>query len=164
MELVTPGLGLIFWTSFLFLVVLFLLSRFAWKPIVTALHEREQSIADALNAAQKAKDDMASLTAKNQELLKEAQTEREKIMKEAKAVADKMIAEAKERATVESNRIIAAAQEAIRNEKQSALAEVKTQVATLSLLIAEKLIRKNLQSDDSQIALVQTFLKETKLN
>ena len=164
MSLVTPEIGLIFWTAFLFFLVLFILSRVAWKPIMTALKEREQSIEDALKSAEQARNEMAKLTAQNQNLLREAQAEAEKIRKEAKAEADKMVAEAKDRASAEYNKELAKAQEAIRTERQAAIADIKNQVAQLSIEIAEKVLRKELQSSDSQKALVQTYLKETKLN
>ncbi|SFE96936.1 F0F1 ATP synthase subunit B [Thermoflexibacter ruber] len=164
MDLVTPGVGLIFWTALTFVVVLVILRRFAWKPILGALDEREKTIADSLAAAEKAKEEMAALNAQNQKLLQEAIAEREKILREAKAVADRFVNEAKEKAIEESNRIIASAQEAIRNEKQAAMTEVRNQVANLSLTIAEKLLKNELSNKNAQIELAKSFMNEIKAN
>lgn len=164
MDLVTPGVGLIFWTTLTFVIVLIILRRFAWKPILGALDEREKTIADSLAAAERAKEEMAALNAQNQKLLQEAIAEREKILREAKAVADRVVNEAKEKAIEESNRIIASAQEAIRNEKQAAMTEVRNQVANLSLTIAEKLLRSELSNKNAQIALAKSFMNEIKAN
>ncbi|GAB4184812.1 MAG: F0F1 ATP synthase subunit B [Thermoflexibacter sp.] len=164
MDLVTPGVGLIFWTALTFVVVLIILRRFAWKPILGALDEREKTIADSLAAAGKAKEEMAALNAQNQKLLQEAIAEREKILREAKAVADRFVNEAKEKAIEESNRIIASAQEAIRNEKQAAMTEVRNQVANLSLTIAEKLLKSELSNKNAQIELAKSFMNEIKVN
>jgi F-type H+-transporting ATPase subunit b len=164
MDLVTPGVGLIFWTTLTFIVVLLILRKFAWKPILGALDEREKVIADSLEAAEKAKEEMAALNAENQKLLQEARAEREKILREAKMVADRFVNEAKEKAIEESNRIIAAAQEAIRNEKQAAMTEVRNQVANLSLTIAEKLLKKELSNKNAQIELAKSFMNEIKAN
>jgi F-type H+-transporting ATPase subunit b len=164
MDLVTPGVGLIFWTSLTFVVVLVILRRFAWKPILGALDEREKTIADSLAAAEKAKEEMATLNAQNQKLLQEAIAEREKILREAKVVADRFVNEAKEKAIEESNRIIASAQEAIRNEKQAAMTEVRNQVANLSLIIAEKLLKNELSNKNAQIELAKSFMNEIKAN
>ncbi|TAD97939.1 MAG: F0F1 ATP synthase subunit B [Bacteroidetes bacterium] len=164
MELITPNIGLIFWTTLVFLVVLFALTKFAWKPIVSAIQERDASIEKALKSAEEAKAEMAKLNSSNQLLLREAQGEKDKILKEAKQIADKMIADAKEKAQVEADKEIAKAKDAIQNEKKIALAEVKSQVAALSVSIAEKLLKKELQNKDSQTALVYDFLKDTKFN
>lgn len=164
MELVTPNIGLIFWTVLTFLLVLGILSQVAWKPITQALRDREQSIADALAAAEKAKGDLQLLQSNNEKLLQEARAEREKMMREAKATADKMIADAAEKANAEKNRIVNEAQEAIRNEKNVALAEVRKQAADLSLMIAEKVIGKQLGDKNSQMELVKSYLNDIKLN
>ncbi|MCU0389529.1 MAG: F0F1 ATP synthase subunit B [Thermoflexibacter sp.] len=164
MDLVTPGVGLIFWTALTFIIVLLILRRFAWKPILGALDEREKSIAESLEAAEKAKQEMATLNLENQKLLQEAKSEREKILRDAKTVAERLVNEAKERAIEESNRIIASAQEAIRNEKQAAMTEVRNQVAHLSLTIAEKLLRNELSNKSTQIDLAKSFMNEIKEN
>ncbi|TAH20738.1 MAG: ATP synthase F0 subunit B [Cytophagales bacterium] len=164
MDLVTPSIGLIFWTSLTFITVFFILRKFAWQPILGALDEREKTIADSLATAEKAKQEMAVLNVENARLLQEARTEREKMLKDAKTVADRLVNEAKDKAIEESNRIIASAQEAIKNEKQAALTEVRNQVASLSLTIAEKLLKNELGNKNAQLDLAQNFLKEIKSN
>jgi F-type H+-transporting ATPase subunit b len=164
MNLVTPDLGLLFWQSLIFFTVLFILAKFAWKPIVKALEERENVIADALGAAEKAKEEMKALQASNDKMLLEARAERDKMVKEAQATANSIIAEAKEKATEEADRIVYNAKALIETEKNAALSEVKNTAANLSLQIAEKLLKKNLSGDDSQKALVNEYIKEAKLN
>lgn len=164
MDLVTPSIGLIFWTSLTFITVFFILRKFAWKPILGALDEREKTIADSLATAEKAKQEMAILNVENARLLQETRAEREKLLKDAKTIADRLVNEAKDKAIEESSRIIASAQEAIKNEKQAALTEVRNQVAHLSLTIAEKLLKNELSNKNSQIDLAQNFLKEIKSN
>ena len=150
MELLTPGLGLIFWQLVGFLVLLFILGKFAWKPILGALHDREASIEDALKAADKARNEMAQLKADNEKLLAEARKERETMLKEATAVANQIREEGREQASQESARILADARAAIETQKQAALAEVKQQVADLSLHIAEKILRNQLDNPQAQ--------------
>jgi F-type H+-transporting ATPase subunit b len=164
MELVTPNIGLIFWSVLTFSIVFIILSQTAWKPIVQALKEREKSITDALSSAAKAKEDLLTLQAGNEKLVQEARLEREKMLRDAKTTADKMIADAAEKANAEKNRIVLEAQEAIRNEKNAALADVKKQVADLSLDIAEKVMRKQLENKSAQIDLVKSYLAESKVN
>jgi len=164
MELVTPGIGLVFWTVLTFLIVLGILSQVAWKPITQALRDREESISTALAAAEKAKNDLLLLQSSNEKALQEARVEREKMMRDAKTTADKIIAEATEKANAEKNRIVAEAQEAIRTEKNLALAEVKKQVADLSLEIAEKVMRKQLADKSTQMELVKSYLNDVKVN
>jgi F-type H+-transporting ATPase subunit b len=164
MNLVTPDFGLLFWQTFVFLTVLFLLAKFAWKPIMQALEERENVIAGALNAAEQAKEEMKKLQATNEKLLQEARLERDKLMKDAQTAAAGIVAEAKDKATEEADRIIYNAKALIETEKQAALAEVKNTAAFLSLEIAEKLLKKNLSGDDSQKALVNEYIKDAKLN
>lgn len=164
MELVTPGLGLIFWSTLTFVIVLFLLSKFAWKPIFTAIKERENTISEALNAAESAKHEIAQLKLDNQNLLEQAKLERDKILKDAQTAASNIVTEAREKATEESNRILENAKVAINTEKNAALAEVKNQIATLSIQIAERLIKKELDNEKSQKELVNNFVKDLKLN
>jgi len=164
MDLITPDLGLLFWQTFIFLIVLFLLSKFAWKPIVNALEEREGVIADALGAAEKAKEEMRKLQADNEKMLQEARLERDKMMKDAQGTANAIVSEAKDKATEEANRIVTNAKALIETEKNAAMAEVRNTAAEFSLKIAEKLLKKNLSGDDSQKALVNEYIKETKLN
>ena len=164
MELITPGFGLIFWQTVTFLAVLFILGKFAWKPILTALKEREDSIEDALNAAEQAKQEMANLKAENEKLLDEARLERDKILKDATAAANKLKDEAKDEAGKISAKMLEDAKNAINNEKKAALAEIKNEVAVLSIQIAEKLLRKNLADDKAQKSLVDEFIKDLNNN
>ncbi len=164
MNLVTPELGLLFWQTLIFLTVFIILGKFAWKPIVQALEERENVITDALGAAEKAKEEMKNLQASNEKMLQEARLEREKMMKDAQATANGIIAEAKDKATEEADRIVHNAKALIETEKNAALSEVRNTAANLSLQIAEKLLKKNLSGDDSQKALVNEYIKEAKLN
>jgi len=164
MELVTPELGLIFWTGISFLILLFLLRKFAWKPILGAVNTREESIKSALESAEAAKKEMENLTADNEKLLKEARAERDAMMKEARELKTKMIADAKDEAKIEADKMISNAQAAIQSEKKSAIAEIKTQVASLSLDIAEKVVKDELSNKDKQLKLVETMLDDAKLN
>ncbi|HET8861186.1 F0F1 ATP synthase subunit B [Marivirga sp.] len=164
MDLITPDYGLIFWTTLVFLILVFLLRAIAWKPILSALKAREGSIADALKSAENAKEEMAKLQADNQKLLKEARLERDKLLKEATDIANKIKEEAKSDAAKQADKIIADAKSAIEIEKNAALKEVTTKVAQLSLEIAEKLVRKNLSDDKAQKALAEDFMKDLKLN
>ena len=164
MNLVTPEIGLLFWQTLIFLTVLFILAKFAWKPIVQALEEREHVITDALGAAEKAKEEMKSLQASNEKMLQEARMERDKLMKDAQVTANSIVSEAKEKATEEANRIVHNAKALIETEKNAALSEVRNTAASLSLQIAEKLLKKNLSGDESQRTLVNEYIKEAKLN
>ncbi|MBK7886573.1 MAG: F0F1 ATP synthase subunit B [Bacteroidetes bacterium] len=164
MELVKPEFGLIFWMSISFLIVVFLMRKFAWGPILSSLKERETSIEEALNAAKKAKEDVANLKAENERILQEARNERDLILKEARETKDMIVNEARSKAQTEGDRMITIAREAITNEKLAAITELKNQVATLSIEIAEKVIRQQLSNDDKQKALVQEMLKDVKMN
>jgi F-type H+-transporting ATPase subunit b len=162
--LVSPDPGLFIWSTVAFLILFFLLSKFAWKPIVKALDERERSIEDALSKAEMAKAEMAKLISENEDLLKEARLERDSILKEAKEIKDQIINEAKDQAKIEGARLIEKANDEITNQKLAAMAEIKNQVSSLSLAIAEKVLRKQLEDQDKQQALVNDLLKEVKLN
>ncbi len=164
MELLTPGTGLIFWQAVVFLGLFLLLSKFAWKPILTSLKERETSIQAALDSAEKAKLEMASLKADNEKLLKEAREERDKILREAREAAGRIQDEAQEGAKKSADRIIDEAKAVINSEKQTALREVRELVAKFSIEVAEKVIKKNLSSDKAQQELAQGFVKEIKMN
>jgi len=164
MKLVTPDFGLIIWMMLTFLTVLFLLSKFAWKPIMKMIGEREKSIEDALQSAELAKNEMLKLQAGNQQLLRDAQVERDLILKAARDAKDEIIAEARNRASVEAERLIGLAREAIMNERNAAVIELKNQVAQLSLLVAEKLVKQQLSSDEKQKELSEKLLSELKLN
>ncbi|MGF1565329.1 MAG: F0F1 ATP synthase subunit B [Flavobacteriales bacterium] len=162
--LLSPSLGTMVWATLAFIIVLILLRRFAWGPILSGLKQREETIANALNEAEKARQDIAALKSDNEKLLQEARNERDVILREAREIKDQMIAEAKAQAKEDAEKIVAAAREAVNNEKQAALTELTNHVATLSLDIAEKVVRKHLSDDANQKELVQTLLKETDLN
>ena len=162
--LVSPDPGLFIWSTVAFLLLFFLLSKFAWKPIVKPLDERERSIEDALSRAEKAKEEMAKLTSENELLLKQARIERDEILKQAKVLKDQIVSDAKASAQTEGSKMIEKARIEIENQKFAAIAEVKSQVATLSVEIAEKLLRKQFEDQSRQNALVTDLLKEVKLN
>ena len=164
MELVTPSFGLVFWMLITFLIVLFLLKKFAWKPILNMIKEREESIENALSSAEKAKNEMAMLKSSNEKILSDARIERDVILKEGRELKESMINEAKGKATAEADKIVTAARETINNEKMAAITELKNQVATLSIEIAEKVLRQQLASDEKQKAYVKQLLDEVKLN
>ena len=164
MELLTPGSGLIVWQLIVFVGLFFFLAKFAWKPILASLKERETSIQQALDTAEQAKLEMVALKADNEKLLKEAREERERIMREAREAANRMKDEAQFDAKKTADKIIEDARAAINIEKQAALKEVKVQVAMFSLEIAEKLMRKNLSNDKEQKDLAESYIKDLKLN
>ena len=156
--------GLFFWQLIILLIVIFILGKFAWKPIVNALEEREKGISDALASAEKAKLEMARLTNENEQLLKEAREERDLILKEAKELKDKIVAEAKESAQTEGAKLIESAKREIEDQKLKALAEVKNQVSALSLDIARKVLTKEFEDQGKQEAFVADLLKDVKVN
>ena len=164
MNLITPEFGLIFWQTIVLLVLIFLMAKFAWKPILGAVKKREDSINGALDAVEKARLEMENLKASNEKLLAEARTERDSMLKEARSIKDKMIAEATEEAQEKANKILTNAQQSIEAEKKAALAEVKNEVATLSLDIAQKVVMKELASKEDQMKLVNNMLEDVKLN
>ena len=164
MDLLTPGSGLIIWQAIIFLLLFILLSKFAWKPILGSLKEREESIQNALDTAEKARAEMAKLTSDNENLLKQAREERDKMLKEAREVANRLKDEAQSDAKKAADKIITDARAAINVEKEAALRDVRTQVAMFSLEVAEKLIKKNLSSDKEQKGLVEGYIKDLKLN
>jgi len=164
MELLTPGTGLIIWQLIVFVALFIFLAKFAWKPILSSLKEREVSIQSALDTAEKAKQEISLLKADNEKLLKEAREERERITREAREAANRMKDEAQSDAKRTADKIIEDARAAINIEKQAALKEVKVQVAMFSLEIAEKLMKKNLSSDKEQKALVEGYLRDLKVN
>jgi F-type H+-transporting ATPase subunit b len=162
--LLTPAFGTVFWASIAFLVVLMLLRKFAWGPILQALSDREETIAGALDEAKKVRQEMADLAESNESQLKEARAERDRMLREAREMVDKMIAEAKGKAREEADREVASAKDAIVLERKAAIAELKAEVGTLSLEIAERLLRDRLQSSDEQEALVNRLIDESPLN
>ncbi|HRI78192.1 MAG TPA: F0F1 ATP synthase subunit B [Cyclobacteriaceae bacterium] len=164
MELLTPGSGLLFWQIVVFAALFFLLAKLAWKPILSSLKERETFIQAALDSAEKAKAEMASLKADNEVLLKQAREERDKILREAREAGNRIHDEAQAEAKKNADRLIQDAKSVINIEKQAALRDVRAQVAAFSLEIAEKLIKKNLSSDKEQKDLADGFIKDLKLN
>lgn len=164
MDLVTPDVGLLFWTFISFIILFILLKKFAWKPIVGAVNDREQSIKDALASAEAAKKEMENLTADNEKILQEARAEREAMMKEARELKSKMIADSKEEAKLAADKMITSAQEAIETEKKAAVAELKNQVAALSIEIAEKVVKSELSDKGKQLKLVEDMLGDATLN
>ena len=164
MDLVTPDIGLVFWTTLCFAILLFILGKYAWKPILAAVAERENSIESALAKAEAVREEMARLTSENESLLKQARAERDAILSEATKVKNQIIGEAKDAAQKEGARLMENARVEINNQKLIAIADVKNQVATLSLEIAEKILRKQFEDQKKQDELVKELLKEVKLS
>lgn len=156
--------GLFFWQLIILAVLIFLLGKFAWKPILHSLSEREDGIRDAIAAAEKARQEMASLQADNQRILQEARAERDTMLKEAREMKEKMVADAKTEAQTQGAKMIEAAKVAIESEKNAAMAELKTQVSSLSLEIAEKLLKDELSNKEAQTKLVEKMLADVKLS
>jgi len=164
MELLTPGTGLIIWQTFVFLLLVFLLAKLAWKPILSSLKDREKSIQDALDTAEKARQEISKLKGDNENLLKLAREERDKMLREAREASNRLREEAETVAKKSADKIIEDARAAINIEKQAALREIKIQVATFSLEIAEKLLKDNLSNDKAQKDLVERYVKDIKVN
>jgi len=158
----SPGLFIV--QTILLLGLIFLMVKFAWKPILNSLNEREAGIEDALAAADKARTDMQNLQADNEKMLQEARAEREAMLKEAREIKEKMIADSKEQAKLEGDKMLRQAQTAIESEKKAAVADIKSQVAELSVAIAEKVLKEDLSSNDKQLKLVDSMLSDIKLN
>ena len=157
------SLGLFFWQSLIFLGLLFMLRKFAWKPILDAVNDRETSIKDALASAEAARDEMKNLQSDNQRILKEARAEKESLLKEARATRSELINNAKEEAQEEAQKILSQAQDAIQSEKRAAVKELKEQVGSIAMEIAEKVLQKELENKDRQLELVDQLLQDTKL-
>ena len=155
--------GLFFWQLLIFIFLVLLLKKFAWKPILDTVNERESSIKDAMSEADKARNEMAAIKESNQKVLKEARAEREALLKDARNTGAEIVAQAKTDAKTEANKIISQAQEAIQNEKRAAVNELKNQVAQISLEIAEKVIDTELAYKDRQAQLVDKLLKDSSL-
>ena len=164
LSILSAPVGLIFWTSLAFIILLVLLKKFAWKPILKTLKERDDFIEKSIKSAEEAKAEMSNLKAQNEELLAEARLEREKILKEAKEMQDSIIAEAKKTATQESDRMIANARVEIEKEKSNAMSEIKSQVANLSLEISEKILKSELSDKAKQSEIIELHLKEAQLS
>ena len=157
------SLGLFFWQSLIFIGLIFLLRKFAWKPILDAVNDRETSIKNALISAEAARTEMENLQSDNQRILKEARAEKESLLKEARTLSSEIINTAKEEAQGEAQKIILQAQETIQNEKRSAVKELRVQVGSIAIDIAEKIIQKELDNKEKQLQLIDQLLKETKL-
>lgn len=164
MELLTPAFGLIFWSTLIFLVVFSILRKFAWKPIIDGLNERENDIDSALKMAEETRAEMAKLKADNENLLAQARAERDTIIKEAKEASNYLISQAKEKATAEGSRILEDAREALQQEKAAMMATIRKDVADLSIEIAEKVLRKELSDKKTQQDLVAELISEANLN
>jgi len=164
MELLTPGTGLIIWQTFIFLLLVFLLGKLAWKPILSSLKEREQSIQEALDTAEKARLELSKLKSDNENLLKLAREERDKMLREAREATNRMKDEAQAEAKKSADKIIEDARTTIGIEKQAALKEIKIQVAMFSLEVAERLLKEKLSNDKAQKDLVQKYVNDIKVN
>jgi F-type H+-transporting ATPase subunit b len=157
-------LGLFFWQVLIFVGLIFLLKKFAWKPILDAVNDREEGIKNALLSAENARKEMQNLQADNQRILQEARLERDNMLKDAREMKEKMVADAKNEAQVQGQKMIEQAKAAIESEKNAAMAELKLQVSTLSLSIAEKVLRDELSNKEAQTKLVEKMLGDVKLN
>ena len=161
--MLTPDIGLIFWTTIAFGVLFFILSKYAWKPILGAINEREEGIKNSLASAEQARKEIQNLTADNERILKEARVERDAMLKEAREIKESMISEARGEAQEQASKVIEQAKQTIEAEKQAAISELKSQVAELSVGIAEKVVRNELSDKNKQIKLVEEMLKEVTI-
>lgn len=164
MELVTPDLGLLFWTSFTFILLIILLAKFAWKPIMGAIDSRNKSIDDALKLAETTREEMKQLQASNEKILAEARNERDAMLKEAREFKEQLVNQAKQDAQNEAQKIIASAQQTIQNEKKIAIEELKSEVATISIAIAEKILAKELENKTISDAIISDSIDKLTLN
>ncbi len=161
--MLTPDIGLIFWTTIAFALLFFILSKYAWKPILGAINSREEGIRNSLASAEQARKEMQNLTADNERILKEARIERDSLLKDAREIKENIIAEAKGEAQQQAAKVIEQAKQTIEAEKQAAISELKSQVAELSIGIAEKVVRNELSDKNRQIKLVEEMLKEVTI-
>jgi F-type H+-transporting ATPase subunit b len=164
MELVTPGIGLIFWMTLSFAILLFILTKFAWKPVMKAIKAREQRIDDAIHEADKTRDEMKQLKSHHEELIKQAKEERDHILRDARILKETIIEEARQKAHEEASRIVENAKESIHYEKMAAITDLKNQLAQLSIRIAERLIREELSKTGKQKELLDKLMDEVKFN
>ena len=162
--MIEPGIGLLFWMTLTFLILLFLLAKFAWKPILTAINEREVTIVDSLNQAKLAKQEVENLKAENEIIIREAKVERDQILKEARDIRDRIVGEAKGLAKTEADKMIESARQTIQAEKSAAVSDIKSQIGTLSINIAESILKQKLDNDGAQDALVANILNTSNLN
>ncbi|MGI5913932.1 MAG: F0F1 ATP synthase subunit B [Bacteroidales bacterium] len=163
-SLISPGVGTIFWSTTIFLLFFFILAKFAWKPILTMIKQREETIQNSLDAAAQAREEVVKLKGDNEEILRKAKEEREIMLKEARDIRDKMMAEARDKASIEAEKLISKAKNDIELEKTKALSEIKDQVATLSVAIASKLIGEQLSKGAEQQKLIDKYLKDINVN
>ncbi|MDO4224973.1 MAG: F0F1 ATP synthase subunit B [Bergeyella zoohelcum] len=164
MDLLTPSIGNIFWTAVVFLILVLILAKFAWGPILQAVGERENNIQDALNQATLARKEVEELKADNEKIIREAKIERDAILKEAREIRDRMVAEAKDLAKAEGDKMIASARQSIEAEKTAAMSDIKSQIGLLSVSIAESILKQKLDNNDAQNALVENYLNNNNLN
>ena len=164
MDLLTPSFGLIIWTLLVFLIVGFILKKYAWKPILESLNEREKNISDAILSTEIVKKEMAELKNENEILLAKAREERALMMREAKEIRDKIISEAKEQARAETNKIIAGAQDAINQQKMAAITDLKNQVGNLVIEVSEKVLRRELNNKEDQEKYINQLAANVELN
>jgi F-type H+-transporting ATPase subunit b len=164
MDLITPEFGLFFWQTIVFLILIFLMARFAWKPVLNGLRQREETINDSLASAENARKEMQNLKADNEKLMQEARAERDAVLREARELKEKIFADATEEAQEKADSIVAQAKTSIEMEKRAAMADIKNQVASLSIQIAEKVVRKELSSKEKQHQMIDDMLGDVTLN
>ena len=164
MELLTPSFGLIFWTLLAFIIVFFILKKYAWKPILNSLNQREKGIADSLATAERVRAEMAELKSENEELLAQAREERAVMLKEARDIKERIVNDAKEQAKTEASKIMAETQQAIEQQKMAAMTDVKNQIGKMVIEVAEKILRKELGDKEAQEAHIKDLVDEVKLN
>jgi len=164
MELITPGIGLLFWMLVTFSILLYILGKYAFPPILRALKEREKTIEEALKAADKAREQMARMKADNERLMEQARREREKMLAETREIKERILSEAREQATEERKKIIESAKAQIASEKAAAIGEIRNLVASLSVDVAEKILRRKLEEDKEQQKLIDDYLRSVKAN
>ena len=164
MNLLTPSFGLLIWTLLAFLIVFFILKKFAWPAIIKGLKQREQGIADSLATAERVRAEMAQLKNENEELLAKAREERGQLLKEAREIKERIINESKEQAKIEANKIISEAQAAIDTQKMAAITEIKNQMGKLVIEVSEKVLRRELSNKEAQEAHIKGMVEEVKLN
>ena len=164
MELVSPGIGLIFWMTLSFAILLWILAKFAWKPILKALKDREGTIERSLQTAIQVEGKMKALESQHEELLSQAKDERDEILQEARTIKNSIIDEARTKANEEADRILESAKESIHNEKKAVMTDLKNQLAQLSIEVAEKLLREELSGTEKQKELVKKLINEARLN
>ncbi|MCT4639041.1 MAG: F0F1 ATP synthase subunit B [Bacteroidales bacterium] len=164
MELLTPDMGIIFWSSLTFLILLLILRRYAWKPILQAIKSREDSIQEALDSAKLAKEQFSKLQEGNKEIIKEAKAQKDSILKEARDIKDQIIKEAKEQADAEAAKMRKSAAQDIDSMKKEAIVDIKKEVASLSVDIAEKILKKDLENSEEQKRMIESFVDDIKIN